>query len=337
MTEKTKIGVIGLGGVSQVIHLPNLIKMNNVEITSVAETNKNRLKFVADKFNIKNRFCNYEEMLESGNTDAVIIATPTSTHKEIAVNALKHGQDIMVEKPLALNHNEVAEIIEASEKYKKIVMVGMNLRYRPDAMLLKSLIKSGEIGDPFYVKSGWIRRQSSKGKWFTRKEDSGGGVIMDLGILLLDLSLWLMDFPDVETVSSQSYYHNTKNIEDSFMGFFRCKDSSVISIESSWSLPVDKDQFYVTVHGTKGTASLSPFKIYKRIDDQFIDLTPAQSEKSTDLFKKSYQNELKSFIGAVRGLNPIASKGDDSLKRMKILEAIYLSSSEKKEISLNDI
>ncbi len=67
-------------------------------------------------------------------------------------------------------------------------MVGMNLRYRPDAMLLRSLLSSGEIGDPFYVKCGWIRRQSSSEKWFTKKEESGGGVIIDLGILLFDLS-----------------------------------------------------------------------------------------------------------------------------------------------------
>lgn len=335
--EKTKIGVIGLGGVAQLIHLPNLIKMNNVEITAVAELNKSRLQTVADKFSIKKRFCNYTELLNSGETEAVIILTPTSTHKEVAVNALKAKQHILVEKPLALNSAEAKEVLDTAKKYKKFVMVGMNLRYRPDAMILKSLIKSGEIGEPFYVKCGWIRRQSSKGKWFTNKEEAGGGVIMDLGILLLDLSLWLLDYPDVETVSSQSYYHNTKNVEDTFMGFIRCKNSSLINIESSWSMPVEKDQFYLNIVGTKGTASLNPFRIYKRLDEQFIDLTPAQTESSLNLFRKSYQNELKSFIGAIRGLNPVVSTGDESIARMKVLEAFNKSSLQKREINVKEL
>ncbi len=71
-------------------------------------------------------------------------------------------------------------------------MVGMNLRYRPDTMLLRSFINSNEIGEPFYIKCGWIRKQSSSEKWFTKKEESGGGVIIDLGIHLLDLALWLL-------------------------------------------------------------------------------------------------------------------------------------------------
>jgi predicted dehydrogenase len=64
-------------------------------------------------------------------------------------------------------------------------------------MLLRSFINSKEIGEPFYVKCGWIRKQSSSEKWFTKKEESGGGVIIDLGIHILDLALWLLDYPEI--------------------------------------------------------------------------------------------------------------------------------------------
>lgn len=335
--EKTKIAVIGLGGAAQLIHIPNLLKFSNLEISAVAEINKSRLNSVADKFNIKNRFSNYEDLLENSESDAVIIATPTSTHKDVALAALKAKKHILVEKPLARTFLEAKPIIEAGKKLKRIVMVGMNLRYRPDAMILKSLITAGEIGDPFYIKCGWIKRQSSKGKWFTKAEESGGGVIIDLGILLLDLSLWLMDYPEVQTVSAQRYYHNLRNVEDTFISFIRCNGNSIINTEASWSLPVENDKFYLNIYGTKGTASLNPFRISKRIDDQVIDLTPAQSESSLDLFRKSYQNELKSFIGAVKGLNPAFSTGDEALQRMKVVEAMYKSASENKEINISDI
>jgi predicted dehydrogenase len=332
--EKTKIGVVGLGGIAQLVHLPNLTKMNNVIVTSVAEINKNRLNTIADKFNIKERYTDFKELLQKSEVDAVVIATPTSTHKDVAVACLKAKKDILVEKPLARTFSETKPIVDAAKKNKKKIMVGMNLRYRPDAMLLRSVLSAGEIGDPFYVKCTWIRRQSSIQKWFTKKEESGGGVIIDLSISLLDLSLWLLDYPPVESVSTQCYYHNTKNVEDTSLSFLRCKDTSIINIETSWSLHVDKDVFNLTVYGTKGTASINPLRIYKKIEEQFIDLTPSQTEKAVSAFKKSYQNELKSFVGAVRGLNPVFSSGDEALLRMKVVDAMYQSAKQKSEIKV---
>jgi predicted dehydrogenase len=326
--------VVGLGGIAQLVHLPNLTKMNNVIVSSVAEINKNRLNTIADKFNIKERYTDYKELLQKSDVDAVVIATPTSTHKEVAVACLKAKKDILVEKPLARTFSETKPITDAAKKNKKKIMVGMNLRYRPDSMLLRSVLSAGEIGEPFYVKCTWIRRQSSIQKWFTKKEESGGGVIIDLGISLLDLSLWLLGYPPVESVTTQCFYHNTKNVEDTSLSFLRCKNSSIISIETSWSLHVDKDVFNLIVYGTKGTASINPLRIYKRIEEQFIDLTPSQTESAMSSFRKSYQNELKSFVGAVRGLNPVFSSGDEALSRMKVVDAMYQSAKHKSEIKI---
>ncbi len=334
MSEQTRVAIIGLGGIVQLVHLPNLAKMDNVKVTAVAEINKNRLNTIADKFNIEGRYSDYKELLAGSESDAVIIATPTHLHKETAIACLKANKDVLVEKPLARTFAEAKPIIDVARKSKNKIMVGMNLRYRPDAMILRSLINSGEIGDPFYVKCGWIRRQSSSEKWFTRKEESGGGVIIDLSILLLDLALWLLNYPSVSNVSTQNYYLNTKHVEDSSISLLRCKNNAVITMETSWSLPLEKDLFYLNVYGTKGNASLNPFRINKKIDEQFMDLTPSQTESSLGLFKKSYQNELKSFIGAVRGLNPIFSPAQEALSRMKVIDAMYLSASKKSEVSI---
>ncbi len=331
---KTKVAVIGLGGISQLVHLPYLSKIENIEIAAVAELNKNRLNTLADKFNIKERYKDHNELLEKCEANNIIVATPTNSHKDVAIACLKANRDVLVEKPLARTYNEAKQIVEAAKKYKRKLMVGMNLRYRPDAMILKSLLNNKEIGDPFYVKCGWLRRRSSNQKWFTKKEESGGGVIIDLSILLLDLALWLLDFPEVESVSTQNFHEFTKTVEDTSISFLRCSNSSCINIESSWSLALEKDSFYFDVYGTKGSASLNPFHVSKRIEDKMIDLTPTQTESSLNLFRKSYMNELRSFIGAVNGLNPVFSSAEESLSRMKIIEAMYKSSSQKKEIKL---
>jgi predicted dehydrogenase len=332
--NKTKVAVIGLGSIAQVVHLPNLLRMANVKITAVAEIKKSRLNTISDKFNITSRFTDYREMLNNTDADAVIIATPTSTHKEIALECLKAKKDILVEKPLARTYDEAKSIVDAARKNKCKVMVGMNLRYRPDAMILRSLINSEEIGEPFFIKCTWIRRQSSSEKWFTKKEESGGGVIIDLGILLLDLSLWLLSYPPIDSVTTQNFSHNTKNVEDTSVSMIRCKSGALISLESSWSIPIEKDLFSVTVYGKKGNASLNPFRITRKINDNFIDLTPAQIESPVNLFRKSYMNELKSFIGAVRDLSPLLSSGDEALSRLKVIEAMYKSSSESSEVKI---
>jgi predicted dehydrogenase len=335
LTDQTKIAVIGLGGVAQLIHLPNILKVGNTSLAAVAEINKSRLNTIADKFDIKERYTDYRELLAKNECDAVIIATPTSTHKDVAINCLKAKKNVLVEKPLARSYSEAKLIYAAAKKYKKQLMVGMNLRFRPDAMLLRSLLSSGEIGEPFYVKCGWIRRQSSSQKWFTKKTEAGGGVIFDLGILLLDLALWLLNYPSVQTISTQNFSHNTKDVEDTSLSFIKFKNSYVISLETSWSLVLDRDEFYVNIHGTKGYATLNPFRVYKKMEDHFMDLSPSQPESPLTLFRKSYMNELKSFIGSVRGLNPVFSSGEEALSRMKIIDSMYKSAKLNKEIKFS--
>lgn len=330
--ENTKIGVIGLGGVAQLVHLPNLIALPNVEVSAVAEINRNRLQVISDKFRIKQKFSNYKDLLEKSDVDAVIIATPTSTHKDIAIDCLQAGKDVLVEKPLARTYMEAKQIAEAAKKFKRKLMVGMNLRYRPDTMLLRSFINSNEIGDPFYIKCGWIRKQSSSEKWFTKKEESGGGVIIDLGIHLLDMALWLLGYPEISSVSSNNFHHYTKNVEDTSISCIKCKNAAIINLEVSWSLPVEKDHFYFNVYGTKGSFSANPFSLYKKVENDYINLTPTLTESPSKLFKKSYFNELKSFVGAIKGLNPIFSPGEEAVHRMKVIEAMYESAKKNHEI-----
>ena len=330
--EKTRLGVIGLGGVAQIVHLPILSKLNTVVLTAVADLNKNRLSTVADKFGVKDQYVNYKEMLKKTDLDAVVIATPTNTHMQIAVDCIKAKKNVLIEKPIALNFEEAKKINDAAKKFKTNVMVGMNFRFRPDAMLLKSIINGGEIGEPFYIKCGWSRKMSSDQKWFLQKSSAGGGVILDLGIVLLDLAIWFFDYPSIKSVTVQTYNHRTKKVEDSAVGFLRFKNSAVINFEISWSLHSETDSISMTVFGTEGTAHLNPLKAYKRVGASHIEYTPPMSSNIKNLYRKSYENELKHFIGAIRGNNPIMSSSEDALNRMKLLDSIYKSAETNSEI-----
>ena len=332
--EKTKIAVIGLGGIAQLVHLPILSKLGNVEISAVAEINKNRLRTVGEKFGISKQYNNYKEMLAKENVDALIISTPTNTHSEIAIECLKAKKHILIEKPIARDLAEAREINEVARKNKIQVMIGMNLRYRPDAMLMKSLVSSGELGEIFYIRCGWLRKQSSDQKWFLNKNQSGGGVIIDLGILILDLALWIMNDNKMKSVTVQKFNHRTKDVEDSAVGLVRFDNGQVISFEVSWGLHSEWDKFHLAAFGTEGTAHLNPLLAYKRLETNVIDYTVTNTFNPTNLFKKSYENELKHFIGMVRENNPATSSGEEAVSLMKLLEAMYKSARLKKEVNL---
>ncbi len=333
--EKTRVGVIGLGGIAQLIHLPLLSKLPNIELAGVAEINKNRLKIVSDKFQIKNCFTDYLEMMNKCEMDAVVIATPTNTHAEIALECINSKKHVLIEKPVARTLKETKEIYSAAIKNKAVAMVGMNLRFRPDAMLMKSLVNSGELGELFYIKCGWLRKQSSEQKWFLNKSQSGGGVIIDLGILILDLAVWM--FGDVQplSVSVQKYNHNTKEVEDSAVGIIKFENEKVVMFEVSWGLHSEDDSFKLTAYGTKGTAKLNPLRAYRRLATTTIDYTPAKTTNTNNLFRKSYDNELKHFIAAIRqDEHVVISSVKEAMDRMKLLEAIYKSAESQKEIKI---
>jgi predicted dehydrogenase len=241
---------------------------------------------------------------------------------------------VLVEKPLARNSEERKEIIECAKKNSRKLMVGMNLRYRPDSMLIRSLIDAGEIGEPFYIKCGWIRKQSSTEKWFNKREEAGGGVILDLGVNLIDLALWLADYPKAISVTTKNYHHQARNLEDTSVSLLRCENNILINIESSWTMAEEKDTFYANIYGTKGSVGASPFKLIKVLEDEQIDLASTFVDSPTEAFKKSYLNELKSFVGAIRGLNPVFSSGEEALQLISIAEAMYKSAESDKEIKI---
>ena len=141
-------------------------------------------------------------MLANEGLHAVIVATSTDAHRDATLAALQAGCDVLVEKPIARRYSEAVEMADAAREAKRKLMVGMNHRFRPDTMLLKSFIEGKELGKVFYTKCGWLRKRSSDSAWVTQKEKSGGGVFVDLGIPMLDLAFWLMGYPEVRRVSA---------------------------------------------------------------------------------------------------------------------------------------
>jgi len=255
-------------------------------------------------------------------------------HKDMAIAALAEKNNVLIEKPLARTTIEAEEIAAAAKKYHQTLMVGMNNRFRPDAMILKSFIEDNALGKLFYTKAGWFKKLNAESAWLTKKTQSGGGVVLDLGIVMLDLAFWMMGFPEVREVSATNYSHHTKDVEDSSVAFLKMKNGSTLTIEASWSFESTSDFFYCDCFGTDGSGSLNPFRIIKRMHDNLVNVAPASIETPQSLYRKSYENELKHWIGSLRGLHSIISNGDEAVQRMKILELIYKSAKRGKAVAI---
>ncbi|MEK9138987.1 MAG: Gfo/Idh/MocA family oxidoreductase, partial [Bacteroidota bacterium] len=181
--DKVKLGVVGLGWVAQVVHLPILSKLNEAQIVAVCDRDKSRGRLVAEKFSIPALYTDVDHMLKSENLDAVVVSTSTDSHKDVAIAALKAGKDVLVEKPIARKYDEAVAIAEAVKQHRRKLMVGMNHRFRPDTMILKSFLEGKELGKVYYTKAGWLRKKNNNSAWLTQREKSGGGVFLDLGIV----------------------------------------------------------------------------------------------------------------------------------------------------------
>jgi predicted dehydrogenase len=333
--EKARIGIVGLGTITQTIHLPILSKFSDAEIVAVCDLDRAKAQFVADKFKVRRYYNNFEKMLAiEQDLDGIDICTPTLLHKDMAIAALAEKNNVLVEKPLARTALEAEEIAAAAKKYHQSLMVGMNNRFRPDAMILKSFIEDKALGKLFYAKAGWFKKLNPESAWLTKKTQSGGGVVLDLGIVMLDLAFWMMGFPEVKEVTATNYSHHTKDVEDSSVVFLKMRNGSTLTIEASWSFESTSDFFYCDCFGTDGSGSLNPFRIVKRMHDNLVNVAPASVETPQSLYRKSYENELKHWIGSLRGLHPIISSGDEAVQRMKIVDLIYKSAKRGKAIAI---
>lgn len=329
--NRPKIGIIGLGWIAQVFHIPILTKFPDAEVVCVCDRDRARARFISEKFGIPRYYTDYKEMLKKEDLDAVDICTSTDAHKEIAIASLESKRDVFVEKPVARKYNEALAISEAVKRTKKKLMVGMNHRFRPDTMMLRSFIENKELGNVFYVKAGWLKKPSTEASWFQQKDLSGGGVFLDMGIVMLDLALWMTGYPDVLRVNATNYSHTSK-VEDSSVVYLNMKNGATISIEVSWSVHIEHELQYCNIYGEKGSGKFNPLKIHKEMHGNVVNVTPMKIEANENLLKRSYENELKHFVGAVRGNFPIISTAHEAEQRMRIVDAIYKSAARGKEI-----
>ena len=351
MAQK-KIALIGCGGMGT-HHLLAYKDIPEVDIVAICDIVPGRAEDRVEKHapNAK-AYTDYREVLEIPGLDAVDICTPNYLHSIIAVEALNKGLHVFCEKPDAVNVEEALKMKAAAEANDRVLMVMRNNRYSPEAQFLKKFIEDGKMGEIYAGRCGWQRRRGipGKGGWFTTKAQSGGGPLIDLGVHMIDLAMWLMGNPTPVAVSGCTFCKfadtdvsdsvnskfgdkvadGTFDVEDLAMGFIRFDNGACLQIEFSWASNVEKEQNFVELRGTKAGASWPNLKIFGEEYGSTMDLVPFVQPKEFN----GHGRNLEHFVDVLQGRAEPAFVPQQGVNMIGILTAMYESAEKGCEVRL---
>ena len=335
---KFKVAVVGLGSIAQVVHLPILKKMEDIELVAVCDVDESKADVLTKKFNIPHWYEQIDNMIAKEELDAIHICANSHYHFPMSYLALQNDIHVFVEKPLALNRDQAVRIARLAKEKKLTVMVGMQNRFRDDVQILREFIDKDELGEIFYIKAGWLKKwdRSSLREWQIKKQQAGGGVMIDLGSQLIDLAMYLTGLPKIRSVRMYDYTINPDfEVEDAALAVLQTQDGMSVTIEVSWRMHLDHDMIYTHIFGKKGAAYLNPLRINKELHNNLVNVTPMLTENNKDRYKQAYRNEIHHFYRVLDGTEENMSSADDAYYIMSILDALYESSRSGKEIFLD--
>ncbi|MCI3922295.1 Gfo/Idh/MocA family oxidoreductase [Paenibacillus sp. TRM 82003] len=347
-----KLGVIGAGNIGNV-HIQEFKALSEVcEITAVTDAYVPLAEARAKEHGIPNVYPNAESLLAS-DVDAVVVCVPNQFHAPVANQALAHGKHVLLEKPMGIDLESAKSIVRKQRETGKTVMLAHQMRWEWLAQQVKRQAELGELGTIYTAKAGWLRRKGIPGwgTWFTRMSEAGGGPLIDIGVHMLDLSLYLMGNPKPIAVSGATYaefgprkrgigtwgtpnWEGYYDVEDLATAFIRMEDGRTLTLEVSWAVHMDTNSSpFVHLMGTEGGAALYGNR-GKFLTEKFD--TAMETELTTPANDEGARRRMSlHFLECVRdGKEPIAPVMSGYTNNL-ILDAIYRSSRSGAEVSLD--
>jgi len=351
--NKIRIGIIGAGNIGNV-HAREFSKLGDeCVITAIADAYLPLAEERAKQYGIASVAGSPEELIQRSDVDAVIIGVPNQFHAPLAVQALAAGKHVLLEKPMGINGEAARQIMKASQASDRIVMIGHQMRWESVPMQIKEQIDRGELGKIYTAKTGWFRRKGIPGwgTWFTQMNQSGGGPLIDIGVHMLDLALYLMGNPKPVSVYGATYaefgpnrkgigtwgkpnWNGTYDVEDLATALIKMEDGSTLSLEVSWAVHMDTDNTpFIHLMGSEGGAS------YRGAEGKL--LTEKFDRPIETVLRKADNDEgerarlSRHFLECIReGKQPITS-ALTGLTNNLVLDAIYESSRTGSEVKLD--
>ncbi len=358
MTAPVRIGLIGAGAVITHGHIPGFQSAPGTTINAICDTNLDRARATADQFGIPNAYGSYEELLKHGEIDAVSIGVPNAFHAPAAMAAIAAGKHVLCEKPLATSLADGEAMVAAAERAGVILAVNMSNRPRTEVKMLRTAVADGKFGQIRYAYGRLLRRTGipGYGSWFTRREMSGGGALMDIGVHMIDMVMWILGFPEVVAVRGETQaVHGPQqrglgswgmdhipggkfDVDDFAAMHLRLANGGLVTIEVSWAIYARNEERFQII-GDQGGADFfpdmygadKPMRLYRDEDGVPIEIIPTIPKTNGP---GAWAQGLHCFVDAVRGKGEPMATGHDGLAILRLLDATNRSASEGHEVRL---
>jgi len=347
MSEKLKIGVVGLGMGNA--HICGYKKHPGCEVVAIADLDEARLKARGDEHGIKGRYKSLTEMLKANKLDIVSIATPNKFHKPLAIEALEAGCNVLCEKPMAMNADEARDMLKAAKKAKKRLMINFSYRFTEQSWAMKQTVESGILGDIYFARTQWHRRRGLPGfgGWFGQKALAGGGPLIDLGVHRLDLALWLMNYPKPTWVMGSTYdpIASAKakaegkkfDVEDMAVGLIKFENGATLEIEASWAANIkEREHMSTRLLGTKaGLLQHNVNEGYEYEAEFYVEREGCQYDMKLHPPVPQANSSMFHYVDSIINGKPNIATAEEGIIVMEILDAIYKSAKTGKPVQMN--
>ncbi|MFA6507095.1 MAG: Gfo/Idh/MocA family oxidoreductase [Treponemataceae bacterium] len=352
MGNPIRVGVIGAGFIGRV-HLDQFRKQPDVRLVGVTDLDRSLADKAAASYGVERVFANGNELIDSSDVDVVVVGVPNQHHKDFAVRTLKKGKDLLLEKPMALNVKEAVEIAKVRKETGSLLMIDHQMRYTWPFRQAIEQVKAGELGKIYNAKTGWWRLKGIPGwgSWFTRSDESGGGPMIDIGVHMLDIAIWLMGSPKPVEVFGSTYaefgpkkigtgtwgtpqWDGKYDVEDLATALIRFDNGATLSLEVSWAVHTDSDNAsFVHLMGSEGGASIYGNRV-KYTGQKFGRAYSVEVPQPADV--PDPRSLLTThFLDCVRERKTPLIGAESGVVNMAIIDAIYKSAKSGKSVSID--
>ncbi|HUG12721.1 MAG TPA: Gfo/Idh/MocA family oxidoreductase [Opitutaceae bacterium] len=343
------VAVIGAGAIG-VDHIASFQQHPAARVAMLAEVSSERGREAQEKFDIPELVTDYRTALARDDIDIISIALPNYLHAPVALDALRAGKHVMVDKPMATNAREAAQLVSTAKRHGLLLMVGQNMRFSAEVQTAKALVEKGTLGDVYHAKTSWCRRNGIPriGSWFTQTKFAGGGCTYDIGVHALDRCLYLMGEFEAAAVSGMTYSKfGTRgkgsgtwgkseiaagapfDVDDLSVALIKLKSGRTVLLESSWAAhQPERDINSTQLFGTEAGLTFPPLSLHRETP------TGYSSELVNLLPPKVSTNRMAHFIDCLLGKAKPYVLPEQSLGIQRILDAIYKSAKTGREVRL---
>ena len=368
-TKKLRIGIIGTGGIANA-HIKSYLNQPDVEIVAGADLIPGKAKAFFEAYGVTNVKCDYksgEEMLKdtSLKLDAVSVCTYNRQHKSCTVAALEAGINVLLEKPFTVTLDETVEIMRAEKKSGKVLSIGFQPRLDENMILVKNIVRSGELGKIYYIQTGGGRRRGIPtpfGTTFIEDKTAGLGALGDIGCYSLDMVLNAIGYPKPLTVTGyKSAFFGTDpaysnyvatghpeyaklfEVDDFAAGFVRLEGDIMLDFRISWAMNMDTSGDALIL-GTKGGLRIpstecwngsvgGDLTIYhevagKQVETKIPMIIPTPGAPS------NFDKKIRTFLDACKNGTPAPVPSSEILYNQIILDYLCKSSEAGHELTV---